>query len=270
MKCYAWLVLTLAYNGIAAAAEVHTIHYPQYAKNVGDTFDIYISYVSAYDSGRVYSTAYYSDADIESGEALRDALASDSLSESARHTIFIGIGQRHDYHHLRRRDYIPPLMDDGQPVENEDPLHRHADKYYAYLKDELIPAIESRYKVNDRRTIIGHSFGGLFVFYTLLKEERIFTSYLALSPSFWKDQFNIFDYEEAYHRKHSELPAYVYLSTGSRETLNYVRKGNRRMKALLETRAYKGFQLEYFEHKGKVHSTQVPISFAWIMTHVRF
>ncbi len=42
------------------------------------------------------------------------------------------------------------------------------------------------------------------------------------------------------------------------------------MKKLLEQRNDKGLHFEYFEHKGKTHFTQVPLSLSYILTHGKF
>lgn len=54
-----------------------------------------------------------------------------------------------------------------------------------FWKDELIPEIERRYRVNDDRAIIGESLAGLFIVETMLLEPRLFRRYIALSPSLW-------------------------------------------------------------------------------------
>jgi hypothetical protein len=63
-----------------------------------------------------------------------------------------------------------------------------ADKFLAFLKNELIPYINRTYPSNGDNTIFGHSFGGLFVMYALLNEPQVFSSYIAADPSFWWDK----------------------------------------------------------------------------------
>ncbi|HVX88048.1 MAG TPA: alpha/beta hydrolase-fold protein, partial [Gemmatimonadales bacterium] len=54
-----------------------------------------------------------------------------------------------------------------------------------FWKDELIPEVARRYRVNDDRAIIGESLAGLFIVETMLLEPRLFRRYIALSPSLW-------------------------------------------------------------------------------------
>ena len=57
--------------------------------------------------------------------------------------------------------------------------------FRAFLADELIPAIASRYHVDASRGLIGESLAGLFVLETLFEQPALFDTYLALSPSLW-------------------------------------------------------------------------------------
>lgn len=57
--------------------------------------------------------------------------------------------------------------------------------FRAFIAEELIPAVESRYRVAASRGIIGESLAGLFVVETLFEQPALFDTYLALSPSLW-------------------------------------------------------------------------------------
>ena len=59
--------------------------------------------------------------------------------------------------------------------------------FRAFIAEELIPAIESRYRVDASRGIIGESFAGLFVVETLFLQPGLFDTHIALSPSLWWD-----------------------------------------------------------------------------------
>ena len=64
-----------------------------------------------------------------------------------------------------------------------------ANNFRKFIETELIPYIESKYPVTDYRTLIGHSYGGLFVISTLINQPNLFTNYLAIDPSLdWDEQ----------------------------------------------------------------------------------
>ena len=67
-----------------------------------------------------------------------------------------------------------------------------ADDFEEFLKKELIPFIDSKYPTTSYRTLIGHSYGGLFTINEFLKNNSVFKNYLAIDPSLeWDNQLII-------------------------------------------------------------------------------
>jgi tetratricopeptide (TPR) repeat protein len=57
------------------------------------------------------------------------------------------------------------------------------------IEKELIPYIEKKYPVTNYRTLIGHSYGGLFTINALINHTDLFENYLAIDPSLdWDNQ----------------------------------------------------------------------------------
>ena len=74
----------------------------------------------------------------------------------------------------------------GMPFNEE---NGGAENFSQFIEKELIPYIEDNYAVSNFRTLIGHSYGGLFTIYTLLKHPHLFANYLAIDPSLdWDGQ----------------------------------------------------------------------------------
>jgi hypothetical protein len=67
------------------------------------------------------------------------------------------------------------------------PASGGADKFLAFLKNELVPYINKSYPANGNNMLYGHSFGGLFSVYAFLTEPQLFNAYLAADPSLWWD-----------------------------------------------------------------------------------
>jgi predicted alpha/beta superfamily hydrolase len=57
--------------------------------------------------------------------------------------------------------------------------------FRAFIRDELMPAIDRRVRGNGRNAIVGESLAGLFVVETFFQEPQMFETYIALSPSLW-------------------------------------------------------------------------------------
>ncbi|MFT3935018.1 MAG: alpha/beta hydrolase-fold protein [Chitinophagaceae bacterium] len=62
-----------------------------------------------------------------------------------------------------------------------------AEKFLSFIKTELIPYINKKYRTNGLNTLYGSSLGGIFAMYTLCKEPQLFQSYLMADPAWWWD-----------------------------------------------------------------------------------
>jgi predicted alpha/beta superfamily hydrolase len=80
----------------------------------------------------------------------------------------------------RMRDFMPTHV-------AATPGSGGADKFLAFLKNELIPYVDKTYPSNGHNMLFGHSAGGLFAMYALLNEPQLFDSYLAIDPALWWD-----------------------------------------------------------------------------------
>ncbi|MFB6456744.1 alpha/beta hydrolase-fold protein [Chitinophaga sp. Hz27] len=114
---------------------------------------------------------------------------------------------RMEYNFLSSEGFIPNLIlvgisntiKNGVDMRDRDftPTHTYgetggADKFLGFLKLELLPYIQHRYPVKDSgHTLYGGSLSGLFVVYSFLKEPDLFTSYIAVEPSLWWDNFYV-------------------------------------------------------------------------------
>jgi hypothetical protein len=59
--------------------------------------------------------------------------------------------------------------------------------FTSFLEKELIPHIDSVYRTNNYRMLVGHSLGGLTAINILLNHTNMFNSYIAIDPSMWFD-----------------------------------------------------------------------------------
>lgn len=74
----------------------------------------------------------------------------------------------------------------GMPFNEENGA---ADNFSKFIESELIPFIENKYPVTSFRTLIGHSYGGLFTIYMLVNHPQLFSNYIAIDPSLdWDNQ----------------------------------------------------------------------------------
>ncbi|WP_299126236.1 alpha/beta hydrolase-fold protein [uncultured Winogradskyella sp.] len=64
-----------------------------------------------------------------------------------------------------------------------------AEIFTQFIERELIPHIDNTYPTTPYRTLIGHSYAGLFTINTLINHNHLFENYIAIDPSMdWDDQ----------------------------------------------------------------------------------
>lgn len=98
--------------------------------------------------------------------------------------ILVGVCNSYiDGENMRERDF-PPEQTAGSKLTGG------ADKFIGFLKNELIPYINSKYPSNGVNSIYGHSLGGLFAVYVLLKNPGLFDTYYCIDPDLvWNNNF---------------------------------------------------------------------------------
>ena len=144
-------------------------------------------------SGKRYPAFYILDSNLAFSIATMTYRAS-RLEGSVPEIIIVGIGYPGDdpapyapgYHASRSRDYTPTAVESSLPGSGG------AGPFLQYIKGELIPMIDARYRTDPAdRGLGGHSLGGLFTTYALLNDPAIFTRYWIGSPSLWWDKEKI-------------------------------------------------------------------------------
>jgi hypothetical protein len=59
------------------------------------------------------------------------------------------------------------------------------EKFFNFIKQELMPYVETNYRTSSFKIFAGHSFGGLTVINCMLMYPDMFDAYIAISPSLW-------------------------------------------------------------------------------------
>jgi predicted alpha/beta superfamily hydrolase len=62
-----------------------------------------------------------------------------------------------------------------------------ADKFTRFLENDILNYVASKYPVSNYRTLVGHSFGGIFALHILAKHKNLFDNYIVIDPSTWYD-----------------------------------------------------------------------------------
>ncbi len=220
-----------------------------FSSNTQQEYKIYIHLPSSYSrSDTIYPVIYGLDADIGFGMSSEMSTLLAFRNEMPE-VIIVGIaygaypGQEGNN---RIRDYTPTV------VEEYD-TSGAAENFLRFIRDELIPVIDSKYRTNPiDRTLSGASLSGLFSLYVLFEHPGIFNRYKISSPSLWWDNGVTFKIEKKYSEKYSDLPAIVFLSVGDDEPTT---ESWKKLVQVLEYRNYKSLKLTTMMFDDAPHLT---------------
>lgn len=114
----------------------------------------------------------------------------------------------------RQRDFTPPITSANTHDRPEGKIGGAA-PFLSFIAEELLPRIDRTYRTRPSRILIGHSFGGLFASYVLLKQPELFKAYIVASPSLWWDNQALADQALSFGANHKDVQAAVYVTMGS-------------------------------------------------------
>jgi predicted alpha/beta superfamily hydrolase len=174
-------------------------------------------------------------------------LAQNQLAPSC---IVIGITTNN-----RQRDFSPPLDEDSGQTQDQQTAGG-ADKFLEYLKKELIPTVNEKYRTQPTRIIVGHSTGGLLAYYSLYKAPDLFQGFISIDGSTWwnkgkvgREVIDYLSHHPGYHGKIVECRKDIKIPVrfpANLELLNYLDK--QRPQGLIYT---------YLELPDETHGTIV-------------
>jgi predicted alpha/beta superfamily hydrolase len=148
--------------------------------------------------------------------------AVDLINPGYKPVLLVGVDYPDDKLNARSRDYTmkdsvsPSLSKALSATPQTTP--GGADKFLAFLENELDPIIRSKYNTTDKPAgIIGDSFGGTFTFYAFLQQSKLFDRYWLGSPGIFTTAADYVTQFEACLKKKFVHPTKMFLSMGSRE-----------------------------------------------------
>ncbi len=163
---------------------------------------IYIPESYKQDSTRVYPLAIVLDA-----EYLFDIYVANSklfaIKDKAPEQIVVGIYQNQK--NERKTDC---------EIDVNSMLTQTSSKFYNFIKKELVPSIQAKYRISPFKTIIGNTITANFINYYLVEDEPVFDAYININPSFSLDVGDLYKGKIPNLDKHT----YFYLNNGNYNT----------------------------------------------------
>jgi uncharacterized protein len=132
----------------------------------------------------------------------------------------------------RRRDLT-------SPTENEEdkkiaPRVGGSQAFRKFIRSELMPEIQQRYRTTAETAIVGESLAALFVVETFLLEPDLFDTYIAFDPSLWWNNQQLVYNARDLLLKHPKLRKTLYLANSDEVRIAEMTK---RLSKVLEAEA---------------------------------
>jgi predicted alpha/beta superfamily hydrolase len=157
----------------------------------------------------------------------------------------------------RTRDLTPTHGSIQLPngTTQEFPTSGGGDKFLKFIETELIPNIESKYRVQPFRVFAGHSFGGLFAIHAMITRPDLFNAYIAVSPSLqWDNQATLKRAEE-FLKGRREWKKTLYVTLGNEP--GDITTGFNRFREVLAKYQLKDFEWEAQQMLDEDHGSVV-------------
>jgi len=173
--------------------------------------------------------------------------------------MIVGISYRGDLQNWlnnRKLDLTPnELPRDSNDNSLDGPDSGRGEMFLNFITEELIPYVESNYRTLDNdRTLIGHSRGAFFGFYTLFNKPGTFKRFILGSPPIKIAGIDLFQYEEDFFQNNNSIIAKVFTAKGSLEkTDKWERFVNK-----LRKRNYKNLELKVMILEDETHYSCIP------------
>ncbi|WP_438711208.1 alpha/beta hydrolase [Aquimarina muelleri] len=201
--------------------------------NENRILNIYLPNGYSNDSLKKYPVIYLLDGSIDEDFLHISGLVqfgSFSWISMIQETIVVGISNVD-----RKRDFTFPTTIKKDKIDF--PTTGKSEDFITFLEKELQPFIDSNYKTNTIKTIIGQSLGGLLATEILIKKPQLFNNYIIISPSLWWNNESLL----AIKQKKYQSKKSIYIAVGKEgkvmertakelyEKLNFERKENTKL-----------------------------------------
>lgn len=167
------------------------------SKIIGEDYTIYIHFPPGYDTTKTsYPVLYMTDGDWNMTVAMNcfRMLRQDYLTNEPL-IVGIGYGSRTN---KRSRDLEPSA---GAP------------NFIKFIQQEVMPFIQSKYRVTDQKALYGYSYGGVFTSYVLFEHPGLFNDIFIGAPG----NADLTIRAKQYFAVHTVLKGKIFLGAGSYE-----------------------------------------------------
>ncbi|MES2848852.1 MAG: alpha/beta hydrolase-fold protein [Bacteroidota bacterium] len=248
IKILAAILITV--HSVFAQSRSETIDIPSGIFNEVRKVRIYLPEGYADYPNRKYTVAYLFDAQSDAFfnfiKATFDYLSSDGYISP---TILVGISSGN-----RQFEFTPKPETVGGTKSFE--KSGGAALLALHLKEEVLPAIEKKYRSNGYTIGIGHSLGGTFLTYALINYPEIFNAFIAVSPNYEYDNEQLVHKFDSLSKPQLLKNKFLYIAYGKGDMYEEKFKaGTQKIESLLSKKNIAGLKWQVKSMDNDSHGT---------------
>lgn len=170
----------------------------------------------------------------------------------------------------RTRDYTPSVMSEADSSMSK--LYNcvvksgGADSFLDVIENEIIPFVDKKFKTNTNKSLTGHSLGGLFATYALVKRPDLFQQYFIFSPSLWWDNDYMFQFLEKELPVSKNKKLVAHFAIGANETKRMVGDLKEFLRRFRKANS-KAIETDYLKVCESDHFTALPTFVSFLFLH---
>ena len=129
-----------------------------------------------------------------------------------------------------------------------------------FIENSIFPYIKSQYRVNNSRTYVGNSLGGLFGAYVFLTKPEMFNNYILGSPSVWFNNNDILKIKS----KRNLNDHKIFIAVGAKETIELdsprhdMVNGAKQLESKLSGELFPNVKVKFLAIEEANHETAFP------------
>jgi predicted alpha/beta superfamily hydrolase len=132
------------------------------------------------------------------------------------------------------------------------------ERFLQFIREELMPYVNSHYKTEPHNILAGHSFGGLAAVYCLFTHPEMFQMYISVSPSLWWDREYVLKLADQKLKKGAVLNKKLFLSDANEgvSDSSTFHTNVLKLDAILKAKTLTGLHYQYNYYSNETHMTE--------------
>lgn len=105
-----------------------------------------------------------------------------------------------------------------------------SNNFRSFIKNELFPEINERYRTKNKKAIIGESAAGIFVIETFLLDNDMFDYYIAMDPALWyNEQYLVKNFDSLAKENYEQKKKLWFAGSDASDISPHTRKLNEKL-----------------------------------------